>query len=86
MVAVGFQTLPRKKSPMPISAMAGMPEITRYTEMQRTNPTVMIPQRKNSRFMLFSQATCFVDLRFMITAAQQAQQPRQQPRGRHLPW
>ena len=61
--AAGSQTLPNRKSHRPISTIAGMPEITRYTVISSTQATVTRPKIKKMPCTIFSNALLF----FIVT-------------------
>ena len=48
------QVLPNRNLTRPISRMAGMPELTRYTVMSSTLPTVIRPRIRKMPWTVFS--------------------------------
>ena len=57
--AVEAHSLPNRNFTSPISLMAGMPEIIRYTVMSSTHPTVISPSRRKMPWTTFSNTLFF---------------------------
>ena len=57
--AVDAHSLPKRKLKSPISLIAGIPEIIKYTVMSRTQPTVIKPSMRNIPCMIFSNNLFF---------------------------
>ena len=54
--AVESHTGPKRKAVRPICRMAGMPEITRYTVISSTQPTVTSPRIRKMPWMMCSSS------------------------------